>query len=74
MALLGARARAEEPPRSISAKGELQYVGGLSEEANARLFALTTACRTSRRLAIRSRGGDVDGMELGSWVHATSWT
>ncbi|WP_374582312.1 hypothetical protein [Pseudoduganella sp.] len=67
---LQARASDEETHVYL-ADGELNYVGSLSAEANARLFALYSSQQTKpTTLAIRSPGGNtVVGMELGTWVH-----
>jgi hypothetical protein len=72
LTLIGARAQAEESTQVYLSEGELQYVGGLDAQANARLFALYDGLpKKPTVLAIRSRGGDVvPGMELGEWVHA----
>jgi hypothetical protein len=67
-----ANANAGESTHAYLSEGELQYVGYLDEDANARLFALYDGLATKPTvLAIRSRGGDVvPGMALGEWVHA----
>lgn len=51
--------------------GELHYVGKLSAEANAKLFALYAAQeKKPTTLSIRSPGGDTNiGMALGLWVY-----
>jgi ATP-dependent protease ClpP protease subunit len=61
----------EEESHVYLADGELNYVGSLSAEANAKLFALYSDQQTKpTTLAIRSPGGNtVAGMELGKWVH-----
>lgn len=66
----GAQA-AEEETQVYIISGELNYVGKLSAEANARLFALFEAQATKpTTLSIRSPGGNTDlGMALGQWVH-----
>lgn len=53
------------------AAGELNYVGPLTAEANAKAFALFAAQETKPSvLSIRSPGGNTHvGMELGHWVH-----
>lgn len=50
--------------------GELHYIGGLDEQANARLFALYDSLTTKPSvLSIRSKGGEIKlGMALGRWV------
>lgn len=50
--------------------GELNYVGGVDEDANRRLFALYDSLVVKPTvLSIRSRGGPVTaGMPLGRWV------
>lgn len=70
--LAHAGARAAEPVQVYVSEGELNYIGGLDDAANARLFALYDGLQKKPTvLAIRSRGGDVmPGMALGSWVHA----
>lgn len=62
---------AEEETQVFLAGGELNYVGKLSADANARLFALFQSQETKPTiLSIRSPGGNTDlGMELGKWVH-----
>lgn len=58
------------------AAGELNYVGPLTSEANARVFALFQAQETKPSvLSIRSPGGNTHvGMELGQWVHQNRLT
>lgn len=61
----------EDETHVYLADGELNYVGSLSAEANAKLFALYSSQQTKpNTLSIRSPGGDtVVGIELGQWVH-----
>jgi ATP-dependent protease ClpP protease subunit len=70
--LLANAAHAGETTQAYLSEGELQYVGYLDEDANARLFALYDSLAVKPTvLSIRSRGGDVaQGMALGEWVHA----
>lgn len=61
----------EEETQVFVISGELNYVGKLSSEANAKLFALYEGMQKKpTTLAIRSPGGNTDlGMALGAWVH-----
>lgn len=61
----------EEETQVYIVSGELNYVGKLSAEANARLFALYDAQESKpTTLSIRSPGGNTElGMALGQWVH-----
>jgi hypothetical protein len=70
--ILAGAAHAGESTQAYLSEGELQYVGYLDEDANARLFALYDSLPVKPTvLSIRSRGGDVvQGMALGEWVHA----
>lgn len=63
-------ARATETTQVYLDNGELNYVGGLDEEANKRLFALYDGLADKPMvLSIRSKGGEVNvGMALGRWV------
>ena len=74
----GAAAADSSPPEThvFLVAGELNYVGPLSAEANARAFALFDAQETKPTLlSIRSPGGNTDvGMELGSWVRQKGLT
>lgn len=62
----------DEETHVYLADGELNYVGSLSAEANAKLFALYSSKQEKpNTLSIRSPGGDtVVGIELGQWVYA----
>jgi hypothetical protein len=66
------------PPVAVSLEEPdiLVYKGGLSKEANERLFKLYKNARVKPHLLkITSGGGDIDlGMDLGEWSLKTSWT
>lgn len=69
---MSAAAQASEDETQVYiVAGELNYVGKLSAEANAKLFALFEAQATKpTTLAIRSPGGNTElGMALGEWVY-----
>jgi hypothetical protein len=70
--VLAGAVQASDTTQAYLSEGELQYVGYLDDDANARLFALYDSLPVKPTvLAIRSRGGDVvPGMALGEWVHA----
>lgn len=77
VALPGVSHAAPEPPaQTFIDNGELNYIGGLSQDANRRVFALYDgAVNKPAVLSIRSKGGLTGaGMELGSWVHARKLT
>lgn len=61
----------DEETHVYLAGGELGYIGSLTAEANAKLFALYESQeKKPATLSIRSPGGDTTaGMELGRWVH-----
>lgn len=61
----------EDGTQVYVADGELNYVGLLDPQANARLFALYDSLKDKPAvLAIRSRGGTTShGLALGQWVH-----
>ncbi|WP_342118320.1 hypothetical protein [Pseudoduganella sp. OTU4001] len=70
-ALYPCSVQAEDDTQVYMMAGELNYVGGLSAEANEKLFALYDAqAKKPTVLAIRSPGGDTElGMALGRWVY-----
>ena len=61
---------AKETTQVYLGNGELNYMGGVNEEANKRLFALYDSLADKPAvLSIRSVGGEVGaGMALGRWV------
>src|SRR5689334_6314296 len=61
---------AADPTQVFVDNGELNYVGVLDEQANARLFALYDGLKDKpATLAIRSPGGPTThGLALGKWV------
>lgn len=61
---------AEEATQVYLGSGELNYMGGLNEDANKRLFALYDSLASKPTvLSIRSVGGPVGaGIALGRWV------
>lgn len=61
---------AVEPTQVFIENGELNYIGALEEEANARLFALYEGLKQKpTTLSIRSTGGSTTpGLSLGQWV------
>jgi hypothetical protein len=66
-----APAGAGDPTQVYLDHGELNYVGLLDEQANARLFALYDGLKDKpTTLSIRSEGGPTGhGLALGQWVH-----
>ena len=70
------RACADEPTQVFVNHGELHYVGGLDEHANARLFALYDGLKDKpTTLAIRSRGGRPRrAWRWATGYMTTSWT
>ena len=68
---ISSMARAADTTQVFHDQGELNYVGPLDEQANAKLFALYDSLKDKPdTLAIRSKGGPTtQGMALGQWVH-----
>lgn len=66
-----ALAHADDTTQVFLDNGELNYIGLLDEQANARLFALYDSLKEKpTTLSIRSRGGPTgSGLALGQWIH-----
>jgi len=70
LAALAAGAHAADTTQAFVDRNELQYVGELDDQANARLFALYDGLKDKpTTLSIRSPGGPTGaGLALGQWV------
>ena len=71
LAFFSATARADDGTQVYFDHHELNYIGDLKKDANAKLFALYDSLpEKPTTLLIRSGGGEIlTGMELGKWIH-----